>query len=164
MPFAASYGQTAIIRVLVVEDEVRLAEAIAHGLRVEGFDVDVAHTGPDGRLWRAVEGVYSAIVLDILLPGLNGYALCRQLCADGNRTPVLMLTSNQGEHDEAERWSSAPTTSCASRSASSCSSPPAGADSPVNEHADGVLAVGDLPRRSAEAALLTGRARSADGA
>ena len=86
---------------LVVEDEVRLAEAIARGLRAEGFDVDVAHTGPDG-LWRALEGVYSAIVLDILLPGLNGYAVCRQLRAEGNRTPILMLTAKQGEHDEAE--------------------------------------------------------------
>jgi DNA-binding response OmpR family regulator len=89
------------MRVLVVEDEVRLAEAIARGLRAEGFDIDVAHTGPDG-LWRALEGVYSAIVLDILLPGLNGYAVCRQLRAEGNRTPVLMLTAKQGEHDEAE--------------------------------------------------------------
>ena len=89
------------MRVLVVEDEVRLAEAIARGLRTEGFEVDVAHSGPDG-LWRALEGVYSAIVLDILLPGLNGYALCRQLRAEGNRTPILMLTAKQGEHDEAE--------------------------------------------------------------
>ena len=89
------------MRVLVVEDEPRLAEAIARGLRAEGFEVDVAHTGPDG-LWRALEGVYSAIVLDILLPGLNGYAVCRQLRAEGNRTPILMLTAKQGEHDEAE--------------------------------------------------------------
>ncbi len=86
---------------LVVEDEPRLAEAIARGLRAEGFEVDVAHTGPDG-LWRALEGVYSAIVLDILLPGLNGYAVCRQVRAEGNRTPILMLTAKQGEHDEAE--------------------------------------------------------------
>ena len=89
------------MRVLVVEDEPRLAEAIARGLRAEGFEVDVAHTGPDG-LWRALEGVYSAIVLDILLPGLNGYAVCRQVRAEGNRTPILMLTAKQGEHDEAE--------------------------------------------------------------
>ena len=89
------------MRVLVVEDEPRLAEAIARGLRAEGFEVDVANTGPDG-LWRALEGVYSAIVLDILLPGLNGYAVCRQVRAEGNRTPILMLTAKQGEHDEAE--------------------------------------------------------------
>ena len=63
---------------LVVEDEVRLATAVARGLQAEGFDVDVAHTGPDG-LWRAREGSYAAIVLDVLLPGLNGFALCREL-------------------------------------------------------------------------------------
>jgi two-component system, OmpR family, response regulator len=89
------------VRVLVIEDEVRLAEAVARGLRAEGFEVDVAHTGPDG-LWRATEGAYAAIVLDILLPGLNGYAVCRELRARGDRTPVLMLTAKQGEHDEAE--------------------------------------------------------------
>jgi DNA-binding response OmpR family regulator len=89
------------VRVLVVDDEVRLAEAVARGLRAEGFEVDVAHSGPDG-LWRAREGAYAAIVLDILLPGLNGFAVCRELRAGGDRTPVLMLTAKQGEHDEAE--------------------------------------------------------------
>ncbi len=89
------------MRLLVIEDEVRLADALARGLRTEGFEVDIAHTGPDG-LWRAQEGSYAAIVLDILLPGLNGYAVCRELRAGGNRTPVLMLTAKQGEHDEAE--------------------------------------------------------------
>ena len=89
------------MRLLVIEDEVRLADALARGLRTEGFEVDIAHTGPDG-LWRAREGAYAAIVLDILLPGLNGYAVCRELRAAGNRTPVLMLTAKQGEHDEAE--------------------------------------------------------------
>jgi DNA-binding response OmpR family regulator len=89
------------MRVLVVEDEVRLAEAVARGLRAEGFEVDLAHTGPDG-LWRAREGAYAAIVLDILLPGLNGYAVCRELRLEGIRTPILMLTAKQGEHDEAE--------------------------------------------------------------
>jgi two-component system OmpR family response regulator len=89
------------MRVLLVEDEVRLAHAVARGLRAEGFEVDVANTGPDG-LWRAREATYAAIVLDILLPGLNGYALCRELRTDGDRTPILMLTAKQGEHDEAE--------------------------------------------------------------
>ncbi len=89
------------MRVLVVEDEVRLADAIARGLRAEGFEVDTANTGPDG-LWRAQEGRFSAIVLDVLLPGLNGYALCRELRLGGVTTPVLMLTAKQGEHDEAE--------------------------------------------------------------
>jgi DNA-binding response OmpR family regulator len=89
------------MRVLIVEDEVRLAEALARGLVAEGFDVDVAHTGTDG-LWRASEGAYSAIILDILLPGMNGFAVCRELRARGDRTPILMLTAKQGEHDEAE--------------------------------------------------------------
>src|SRR5262245_9014777 len=89
------------MRVLVVEDEVRLAEAVGRGLRAEGFEVDLAHSGPDG-LWRAREGAYAAIVLDILLPGLNGYAVCRELRLEGVRTPILMLTAKQGEHDEAE--------------------------------------------------------------
>jgi DNA-binding response OmpR family regulator len=89
------------MRVLVVDDEVRLAETVARGLRAEGFEVDLAHTGTDG-LWRAREGSYAAIVLDILLPGMNGYAVCRELRATGVTTPVLMLTAKQGEHDEAE--------------------------------------------------------------
>ena len=89
------------MRVLVVDDEVRLAETIARGLRAEGFEVDLAHNGPDG-LWRAQEGAYAAIVLDILLPGKNGYAVCRDLRSSGVDTPVLMLTAKQGEHDEAE--------------------------------------------------------------
>ncbi len=89
------------MRVLVVDDEVRLADSIARGLTAEGFEVDVAHTGPDG-LWRATEGSYVAIVLDILLPGMNGYAVCRELRQRGVTTPVLLLTAKQGEHDEAE--------------------------------------------------------------
>ena len=89
------------MRVLVVEDEVKLADALARGLRAEGFEVDTANSGTDG-LWRAREVTYAAIVLDVLLPGLNGYALCRELRAEGDRTPVLMLTAKQGEHDEAE--------------------------------------------------------------
>jgi DNA-binding response OmpR family regulator len=89
------------MRVLIVEDEVRLAEAIARGLAAEGFEVDLAHTGVDG-LWRASEGVYAAIVLDILLPEMNGFVVCRELRARGDRTPILMLTAKQGEHDEAE--------------------------------------------------------------
>src|SRR6187399_2343831 len=89
------------MRVLVVDDEVRLAQTLARGLRAEGFEVDLAHTGQDG-LWRAREGAYAAIILDILLPGMNGYAVCRELRAGGSTTPVLMLTAKQGEHDEAE--------------------------------------------------------------
>jgi two-component system OmpR family response regulator len=89
------------VRALVVEDEQRLANAVARGLRAEGFDVDVAFDGLDG-LWRAREHSYSVIVLDLLMPGMNGYAVCRTLRAEGNATPILVLTAKDGEYDEAE--------------------------------------------------------------
>jgi two-component system, OmpR family, response regulator len=87
--------------VLVVEDEVHLANVVARGLIAEGFTVEVTHDGLDG-LWRARERHYGAIVLDILLPGMNGYEVCRTLRAEGVWTPILMLTAKNGEYDEAE--------------------------------------------------------------
>jgi DNA-binding response OmpR family regulator len=89
------------MRVLVVGDEVHLAEAITDGLRAEGFDVDAVHDGIDG-LWRAREGSYDAIVLDVLLPGMNGYRVCKTLRDEGVWTPILILTAKDGEYDEAE--------------------------------------------------------------
>ena len=89
------------MRVLIVEDEERLAASTARGLRAEGFEVDVVHDGLDG-LWRAKETPYAAIVLDILLPGMNGYKVCAELRAAGVWAPVLMLTAKDGEYDEAE--------------------------------------------------------------
>lgn len=89
------------MRLLVVDDEVRLAESIARALRAEGFDVDVVHDGDEG-FWRAQEVDYAAIVLDIMLPGRNGYVVCRDLRAAGVSTPILMLTAKDGEYDEAE--------------------------------------------------------------
>ena len=89
------------MRILVVEDEKRLADALRRGLESEGFGVDVAATGPEG-LWLAQEQPYDAIVLDIMLPGLNGYEVCRQLRAAGCWTPILMLTAKDGVDDEAE--------------------------------------------------------------
>lgn len=91
------------VRVLVVEDEERLAAAVARGLVAEGFEVDVVHDGADG-LWRAREGRYGAIVLDILLPGMNGYQVCRTLREEGVWTPILMLTAKDGEYDEVEAF------------------------------------------------------------
>lgn len=85
----------------MVDDEVRLAAAVQRGLHAEGFTVDVAHTGPEG-LWAATEHSYDAIVLDIMLPGLNGYRVCAELRAKGIDTPILMLTAKDGEFDEAE--------------------------------------------------------------
>ena len=92
---------TSPARILVVDDEVRLAEAVADGLRAENFEVEVVHDGLTG-FSRAVEHDYAAIVLDILLPGLNGYRVCRDLREEGVTTPILMLTAKDGEYDEAE--------------------------------------------------------------
>jgi len=89
------------VRVLIVEDEATLADGIRKGLEAEGFTVDVAHDGVDG-LWWAREHAYDVIVLDIMLPGLNGYRLCATLRAEGDWTPVLMLTAKDGDLDEAE--------------------------------------------------------------
>ena len=89
------------MRVLVVEDEERLADGLRRGLEAEGFATDVAANGPDG-LWMAREHPYDAIVLDIMLPGMNGYRVCATLREEGNWTPILMLTAKDGEFDEAE--------------------------------------------------------------
>jgi two-component system OmpR family response regulator len=85
----------------VVEDEVHLGETVKRGLQAEGFDVELVHDGAEG-LWRARERPYAAVVLDILLPGMNGYEVCRTLRDAGVWTPVLMLTAKTGEYDEAE--------------------------------------------------------------
>jgi len=92
------------MRVLVVEDEVSLAETIRDGLAREGFTVDLTHDGVEG-LWTATEtphGAYDAIVLDIMLPCLSGYEVCRQLRGRGVWTPILMLTAKDGEYDQAD--------------------------------------------------------------
>ena len=88
------------MRVLVVEDEKRLAAGLKKGLEAEGFATDVALTGTDG-LWMAREEPYDAIVLDIMLPGINGYAICATLREERIWTPILMLTAKDGELDEA---------------------------------------------------------------
>ena len=89
------------MRVLVVEDEVALAEAVARGLTAEGFEVDCAHDGLSG-FERARDANFDAIILDILLPKMNGYKVCENLRAEGIWTPILMLTAKDGEYDEAE--------------------------------------------------------------
>ncbi|MEU4208934.1 response regulator transcription factor [Streptomyces sp. NPDC026206] len=89
------------MRILVVDDDRRLAELLRRGLAAEGFAVEFAHDGPEG-LHLAREGHYDAIVLDVMLPGLNGYHVCARLRAAGIWTPVLMLTAKDGEYDEAE--------------------------------------------------------------
>ncbi|MEU9642109.1 response regulator transcription factor [Streptomyces sp. NPDC048188] len=89
------------MRILIVEDEKRLAVSLAKGLTAEGYAVDVVHDGLEG-LHRAGEGVYDLVVLDIMLPGLNGYRVCAALRAAGHDVPILMLTAKDGEYDEAE--------------------------------------------------------------
>ena len=89
------------MRILLVEDEAGVAEAVKRGLEADGFAVDVADNGIDG-LWMAQNNPYAAVVLDIMLPGLNGYRVCRQLRDEDNWTPILMLTAKDGSLDEAE--------------------------------------------------------------
>ncbi len=95
--------QTGVVRILVVDDEVRLARSISRALNAEGFDTDIVHDGLDA-IWQATEVDYGAIILDIMLPGKNGYEVCRDLRAAGNATPILMLTAKVGEYDEAEAF------------------------------------------------------------
>ena len=87
------------MKILVVEDDLKIASGVRRGLEHEGFTVDVALTGDDG-LWMAAEGGYDLIVLDIMLPGMNGFEICRELRADENWTPILFLTAKVGDLDE----------------------------------------------------------------
>ncbi|MDZ4828291.1 MAG: response regulator transcription factor [Actinomycetota bacterium] len=89
------------MRLLVVDDEKKLATSLKRGLEADGFAVDVALTGTDG-LWMAQEHDYDAIVLDLMLPGVNGYKICEQLRDAGNWTPILILTAKEGDFDETE--------------------------------------------------------------
>jgi len=86
------------MKLLVVEDEVRLAAYLKQGLEADGYAVDVAADGEEG-LWLARNQAYQAIVLDIMLPKRNGYQVCADLRAEGNWTPVLMLTAKDGDFD-----------------------------------------------------------------
>ena len=89
------------MRVLVVEDERRMAAALQRGLQAEGFAVDLAHDGRDG-LHMARTGDYDVVVLDIMLPGISGYNVCKQLRAEENWVPILMLSAKDGEYDMAD--------------------------------------------------------------
>jgi DNA-binding response OmpR family regulator len=89
------------MKLLVVEDDKRIAATLRRGLEAEGFTVDVALDGIDG-LWRAAEYHFDLLILDLLLPGKNGFQLCRELRDAGNWTPILILTAKAGEFDETE--------------------------------------------------------------
>jgi DNA-binding response OmpR family regulator len=91
------------MRVLIVDDEIGLARSLARGLQAEGFAVDLAHDGLTGRD-AALSGDYAVIVLDIMLPGLQGYRVLQELRAAEIWTPVLMLTAKDGEYDEADAF------------------------------------------------------------
>ena len=87
------------MRILVVDDDKHVARAVKRGLESEGFAVDVAFDGTDAQ-WLATENTYDAMVVDIMLPGIDGYELCTRLRDAGDWTPILMLTAKNGARDE----------------------------------------------------------------
>jgi two-component system, OmpR family, response regulator len=89
------------MRVLVVEDDQAMASSLTWGLEAEGYVVDVADNGEDG-VWKAVEWDHDVIVLDVMLPGLDGYQVCQRLREHGVWTPILMLTAMDEDLDHAE--------------------------------------------------------------
>ena len=101
MRAASCLSDTVPMRVLVVEDERRLAAAVKRGLEASGFAVDLAFDGVSG-LHMAREGGYDGVVLDIMLPGMSGYSVCTQLRAEENWVPLLFLSAKDGEYDLAD--------------------------------------------------------------
>lgn len=91
------------MKILLIEDDKKIATIVKRGLEAEGFSVEVAFDGTDG-LWLATEGSFDLIVLDIMLPGRNGYQICADLREAGDWTPILMLTAKDGDLDEAEAF------------------------------------------------------------
>ena len=107
------------MKVLIVEDEPRFAAMLCMGLRAEGFVVVHAANGIDG-LWEATENAFDVIVLDIMLPGLNGYEVLRKLRAREVWTPVLMLTAKDGDYDQTDAFDLGADDYLTSPSPSSC--------------------------------------------
>lgn len=89
------------MRVLLIEDDVTIARLLKEGLEDESYAVDVANDGSEGYRTAAADD-YDVIILDIMLPGMNGYEVCRSLRNDGNKTPILMLTARDAERDIVE--------------------------------------------------------------
>src|SRR5437870_1984314 len=89
------------MRILIVEDEPKMAGLIRRGLRGEGVAADIAGSGEDA-LWRAEATAYDAIVLDVMLPGIDGFETCRRLRTSGVWSPVLMLTARDAVADRVE--------------------------------------------------------------
>jgi DNA-binding response OmpR family regulator len=89
------------MRLLVVEDDEKLAAALRRGLEADGFTVHVTGDGADGD-WLAETGVWDLVVLDLMLPGRNGFRVCESIRARDDSTPILVLTAKAGEFDETE--------------------------------------------------------------
>jgi two-component system, OmpR family, response regulator len=89
------------VKLLLVDDDVGLTTSLRRGLEAEGFVVDVSDDGRDA-LWRLDEGTYGLMILDLMLPGHNGFVVCQELRRRGDWTPVLMLTAKHGDLDQAE--------------------------------------------------------------
>ncbi len=89
------------MKVLLIEDDRKIAAAVRRGLEGEGFTVETAFDGTDG-LWRATEGTYDILIVDLMLPGINGYAICERLRTAGIWTPILILTALDDELDQTE--------------------------------------------------------------
>ncbi len=87
------------MRVLVVEDDDAIRAVLERGLTAEGFTVEAVADGTAG-LWRALDGGFAAIVLDLLLPGRSGYRVCQELRDEGVTTPILVLSAKSGEYDQ----------------------------------------------------------------
>jgi DNA-binding response OmpR family regulator len=91
------------MRALVVEDEAGLADTLRRGLTADGFAVQVVHNGEDA-IWAATENRFDVMVLDIMLPKVNGYQVVERLRASGNWTPILMLTAKDGDYDQTDAF------------------------------------------------------------
>ena len=106
---------TGQVRLLLVEDETKMASLLSRGLREEGLLTDVAATGVDG-VWAARESEYDALVLDVMLPGIDGFEVCRRFRAARVNAPILMLTARGDAATGSPAWTPAPTTTCPSPS------------------------------------------------
>ena len=105
------------MRVLVVEDELRMAALLKRGLQEDGYVVDITATGTDA-VWQAGEFDYDVVLLDLMLPGVDGVEVCRQLRQIGRWVPVLMLSARDGVDDRVRGWTRVPTTTSPNPSAS----------------------------------------------
>ena len=89
------------MRILIVEDELKVAAFLEKGFKAEAFSVDVAHDGPHGRD-LAMANTYDAIILDVMLPGKNGLSILQELRASGNASPILILSAKSQLDDRVE--------------------------------------------------------------